>query len=280
MRHSPRGMDMTRNKAGRYSDSDRYSPSNRTRYSPPNKGRNSPIRELMRDKVGIIKNGGVPSGLPQGDPLGVRITKRDSFTETTDDETIYDDHIVRPKRHYNNYPEPSPIENGNRTPESNHSSRLPRIIGSLNRERKKDTIGGKKSPDGARRIQLNLQMEEAILQQLEDTLLKSKNFVDKLTELANHSGSSDQDSDSEPLRERLRPHLKEQLLKHVKEIMIPQQTELIDVQLVRSCHSAGFGLSLSDGVFETGVYVNQIQPGGPADIAGLCRYDRIIMVIN
>ena len=281
---------MGRIKSSRYNDpsfvggAERYSPSNRPRYSPPNKGRNSPIKELMRDKVGTIKSGGIPSGLSQGELSGVRINKRHSFNETTDEETMYDEDNVRPGKLYNggyHYPK---TENG--ILERNHSSRLPRIHGSLSRERKKVTdrlspVG--KSPDGIRgerRLQLNHQMEEAILQQLEDALLKSKNFVDKLTELANHSGSSDQDSDSEPLRERLRPHLKQQLLKHVKEIMIPQQTQLIDVKLTRSSHSAGFGLSLSDGLFESGVYVNQIQPGGPADIAGLCTYDRIIKVIK
>lgn len=40
-----------------------------------------------------------------------------------------------------------------------------------------------------------------------------------------------------------------------------------------------YGFSVSDGLYEKGVYINRIRKGGPADIVGLLRpYDRIIQV--
>lgn len=40
-----------------------------------------------------------------------------------------------------------------------------------------------------------------------------------------------------------------------------------------------FGFSISDGLFERGIYVNRIRPKGPADMCGLLRpFDRILQV--
>lgn len=40
-----------------------------------------------------------------------------------------------------------------------------------------------------------------------------------------------------------------------------------------------FGFSISDGLYERGVFVNNIRKGGPADMSGMLkRYDRIIQV--
>lgn len=39
-----------------------------------------------------------------------------------------------------------------------------------------------------------------------------------------------------------------------------------------------FGFSVSDGLLEKGVYVNNIRPGGPADVVGLKPYDRLLQV--
>ncbi len=297
-RHSPRGAEPGR-KFSRYNDPDvivgaglpgRHSPT-RFRYSPSGKGRNSPPKDpTWGDKVGSNKNG-IPSGLPSSELSGLRIKKRDSFNETTDDETTYEGDVVIPMKYSYQSPsyygnlDASSVENGigDWSP-GQSATRLPKIPGSLSRKKSGDRVspvGKGNYPDpmlGRRNLHLDHKMEEAILKQLEDALLKSKEFVDKLTELANQSGSSDPDSDSEPLKERLRPHIKQQLLKHVREIMVPQRMELVDLRLVRSSRSAGFGLSLSDGLLEAGVFVNQIQPGGPACIAGLCRYDKIIKV--
>lgn len=42
-----------------------------------------------------------------------------------------------------------------------------------------------------------------------------------------------------------------------------------------------YGFSVSDGLYERGVYINRIRKGGPADIVGLLRpFDRILQVPN
>ena len=71
-------------------------------------------------------------------------------------------------------------------------------------------------------------MEEAILKQLEATIVKSKDFVKKLNELA-QSGFLDQDSDSEPAKkaQEIPPQMHEQLRQHVKQIMTPARLEFL-----------------------------------------------------
>lgn len=40
-----------------------------------------------------------------------------------------------------------------------------------------------------------------------------------------------------------------------------------------------YGFSVSDGLYERGVYINRIRSGGPADIVGLLKpFDRIVQV--
>lgn len=40
-----------------------------------------------------------------------------------------------------------------------------------------------------------------------------------------------------------------------------------------------YGFSVSDGLYEKGVYINRIRSGGPADLTGLLKpFDRIIQV--
>lgn len=56
--------------------------------------------------------------------------------------------------------------------------------------------------------------------------------------------------------------------------------EIYHVTLYKDSIYDDYGFSVSDGLYEKGVYVNRIRKGGPADIVGLLRpYDRIIQVI-
>lgn len=50
------------------------------------------------------------------------------------------------------------------------------------------------------------------------------------------------------------------------------------VSLLKDSDLDDFGFSVSDGVIEKGVYVNNIRPGGPAEIGGLKPYDRMLQV--
>lgn len=50
------------------------------------------------------------------------------------------------------------------------------------------------------------------------------------------------------------------------------------MSLVKESDLDDFGLSVSDGLVEKGVYVNNIRPGGPAEVAGLKPFDRLLQV--
>uniref|UniRef100_A0A1Y1JYP3 PDZ domain-containing protein n=1 Tax=Photinus pyralis TaxID=7054 RepID=A0A1Y1JYP3_PHOPY len=55
--------------------------------------------------------------------------------------------------------------------------------------------------------------------------------------------------------------------------------EIHHVTLFKDSIYDDYGFSLSDGLYEKGVYINRIRKGGPADIVGLLRpYDRILQV--
>lgn len=51
------------------------------------------------------------------------------------------------------------------------------------------------------------------------------------------------------------------------------------VTLFKDAVYEDFGFSISDGLYERGVFVNNIRKGGPADLSGMLkRYDRVIQV--
>jgi C-terminal processing protease CtpA/Prc len=71
-------------------------------------------------------------------------------------------------------------------------------------------------------------------------------------------------------------HLRE-VEEQLENIFTPTPIELLKVTLRRRTEADDFGFSLSDGVFEKGVYVGAVRPGGPA--AGALRpYDRLLQV--
>uniref|UniRef100_A0A8D8X6R4 Glutamate receptor-interacting protein 2 n=1 Tax=Cacopsylla melanoneura TaxID=428564 RepID=A0A8D8X6R4_9HEMI len=55
---------------------------------------------------------------------------------------------------------------------------------------------------------------------------------------------------------------------------------VFQVTLFKDCIYEDFGFSVSDGLYERGVFINRIRPGGPADLAKprLRPYDRILQV--
>lgn len=58
------------------------------------------------------------------------------------------------------------------------------------------------------------------------------------------------------------------------------QLKTIHVQLFKDQVYDDYGFSVSDGLYERGVYINRVRSGGPADQVGVLRpYDRIIQVI-
>ncbi|OQR77056.1 glutamate receptor-interacting protein 1-like [Tropilaelaps mercedesae] len=60
---------------------------------------------------------------------------------------------------------------------------------------------------------------------------------------------------------------------------IPVPVEVHRVTLFKDKIYDDFGFSISDGLFEKGIYVNRIRPKGPADMCGLLRpFDRILQI--
>ncbi|KAA0720931.1 Glutamate receptor-interacting protein 1 [Triplophysa tibetana] len=64
----------------------------------------------------------------------------------------------------------------------------------------------------------------------------------------------------------------------IKDIMSATPVELHKVSLSKDSDLEDFGFSVSDGVLEKGVYVNNIRLGGPAEIGGLKQYDRLLQI--
>eukprot|EP00079_Xenopus_tropicalis_P015404 XP_004912988.1 PREDICTED: glutamate receptor-interacting protein 1 isoform X4 [Xenopus tropicalis] len=64
----------------------------------------------------------------------------------------------------------------------------------------------------------------------------------------------------------------------IKDIMSPTPVELHKVSLFKDSDREDFGFSVADGLLEKGVYVKNIRPNGPGDIAGLKPYDRLLQV--
>ena len=72
-------------------------------------------------------------------------------------------------------------------------------------------------------------------------------------------------------------HLRE-VEEEMLQIFTPTPVELLRVTLNRWHRGEDFGFSLSDGVYEKGVYISAVRPGGPADRVGLRPFDRILQV--
>ncbi|KAL0892515.1 hypothetical protein ABMA27_015617 [Loxostege sticticalis] len=63
------------------------------------------------------------------------------------------------------------------------------------------------------------------------------------------------------------------------ETVSPARGSVHHVILYKDAIYDDYGFSVSDGLYERGVYINRIRKGGPADIVGLLRpYDRILQV--
>ncbi|XP_028305052.1 glutamate receptor-interacting protein 1 isoform X4 [Gouania willdenowi] len=64
----------------------------------------------------------------------------------------------------------------------------------------------------------------------------------------------------------------------VNEILNQNPVELHKLTLEKDSDLEDFGFSVSDGMLDRGVYVNNIRPGGPAERYGLQAFDRILQI--
>ena len=75
-------------------------------------------------------------------------------------------------------------------------------------------------------------------------------------------------------------HLQE-VEEQLQNIFTPTPIELFRVTLYKYHDKDNFGFSLSDGVYEKGVYISAIRPGGPADKCGnMLPFDRVLQINN
>ena len=256
--------------------SGRYSPSRGPRGSGRGSGRGrlSPTKERTspnRERNGGVKMVGRATPTGGSEPVGFH---RLSLTETTDEETQEE-----PGLHWElDNRQPLAVRNGSYSNKSPHSP----LVESSSSWKKmattqnptemstptdQDTPSSHPLPppppssseqEGGQNGTFEVKMLE--------TIHRSHGFTQKLRHLA-QSGSSAEESDQElgglylyyppPTHSR------------------PPGEQLIEVTVIKE---RDFGFSLSDGLSEPGVYINQINPEGPAAHSGLQSFDRIIEV--
>lgn len=116
----------------------------------------------------------------------------------------------------------------------------------------------------------------AQLSEYKKTMHKADEFGRAMAALA-ESGSSDQDSDSEPPHSKL-SGLPQDLAKVKEKMSASPSTVVHRVVICKKPGEVSFGFSISDGQYDQGVYVKTVKPMGPSDRGGLQHYDKIIRV--
>ena len=117
----------------------------------------------------------------------------------------------------------------------------------------------------------------AQLNEYKKTIHKADEFGRAMAALA-ESGSSDQDSDSEP-HSKLSGLPLQDLAKVKEKMMTASPSTVVHrVVICKNPKEVSFGFSISDGQYDQGVYVKTVKPYGPSDRGGLQHYDKIIRV--
>ncbi|XP_019855523.1 PREDICTED: glutamate receptor-interacting protein 2-like [Amphimedon queenslandica] len=253
----------------------RYSPSRGPRGS--GRGRLSPTKERTspnRERNGGSKAGGV--GLKNG---GVDGFHRLSITETTDEETQEEPPLLWEGEQANGgIRKPGASRNGAYSNKSPHSPLVEstsswrnnlKIVPSSSEISETHDSSVSHAPPPAPSSEQH-PVHDGFEEKMMETIYRSQGFTRKLRHLA-QSGSSAEESDQEMSGLFLHPHYPFSL--HPPPSHPEPGEELIEVTVVKE---KDFGFSFSDGLSEPGVYINQINPEGPAAHSGLQSYDRII----
>lgn len=109
-------------------------------------------------------------------------------------------------------------------------------------------------------------------------------FRHPLGRLSTLSDNGEEDEDFAPSEfsvntKRAAEHHLREVEEELQNIFTPTPVELLRVTLVKPPDQGDFGFGLSDGVYEKGVYISALRPGGPGEKSGLLRpYDRILQV--
>ena len=114
------------------------------------------------------------------------------------------------------------------------------------------------------------------LREYKKTIHNADEFGRAMAALA-ESGSSDQDSDSEP-HSKLTGLPVQELAKVREKMKASPSTVMHKVVVHKEPGEMSFGFSISDGQYDQGVYVKTVKPGGPSDRGGLQHYDKLVKV--
>ena len=133
-----------------------------------------------------------------------------------------------------------------------------------------------KSEPGSITPEPNLKPLVPSLSEFKKFMKNADDFRQAMALLA-ESGSSDQDSDSEPYSKisALPPH---EHAKVTEKMKASTSTVLHQVVIRKEPGEVSFGFSISDGQYDQGVYVKTVKPGGASDRGGLQQYDKITKV--
>ncbi|XP_076350967.1 glutamate receptor-interacting protein 1-like isoform X2 [Tachypleus tridentatus] len=119
--------------------------------------------------------------------------------------------------------------------------------------------------------------------------------LEQLTELVNQVGETEDElqrcstlphSTSRKIREQGQQSVEDSTMSlyssfYQGSLAISVPLEIYKVTLFKDQVYEDFGFSISDGMYERGVYINRIRPGGPASISGILKpLDRILQVNN
>ena len=113
----------------------------------------------------------------------------------------------------------------------------------------------------------------------QQTIDKATEFELAIRALA-ESGSSDQDSDTEPHRakpESVSASEQEKIQEKMRTTIPPNQLK-VHRFVVNRRPGTSFGFSLADGLYDPGIYVKAVNVGSPADNAGVQPFDILLRV--
>ena len=110
--------------------------------------------------------------------------------------------------------------------------------------------------------------------------MTSNEFVSQTASVIEHPSRRSADSDEiSPIDARYPDIDLNRVEELLENIFTPTPVELLKVTLYKFYDLDDFGFSLSEGIYEKGVYVSGVKPDGPA-AEGLQAFDKILQVFS
>ncbi|KAJ8373602.1 hypothetical protein SKAU_G00041820 [Synaphobranchus kaupii] len=117
--------------------------------------------------------------------------------------------------------------------------------------------------------------QSGILRELEATIMQAS-FQERGSSRPQYTQASR--SNTLPTDAGRKAFAMRKMKQEMKDILMPTPVELHKMTLFKELDEEDFGFSVSDGLLEKGVYVNNIRPNGPAELGNLKPYDRLLQI--